>query len=228
MKKIGFVGAFDKINLIMYIAKVLQDMDKKVLVIDGTILQKSRYIVPAIGHAKLYVTEFEKIDFAVGFQSMEQIMQYFKINTTEQDLPYDYVLIDIDNRVALKSFYVQSSEQIYFVTGFDVYSLKRGIDIFSNLEEKINLTKVLYSNSMSKEEQEYLNYLSLEKKIIWNNEIEIYFPLLESDNRVIEENQRTDRIRVKKLSNNYQQSIIYIVQNITGESVGTIKRSIVE
>lgn len=228
MKKIGFVGAYDKTNLIMYIAKVLQNMNNRVLVIDGTILQKMRYVVPTISRAKLYITEFEKIDFAVGFQNIEQIMQYLQMNTmNEESLPYDYVLIDTDNRVALKTFDVTSSTKMYFVTGFDMYSLKRGIDIFSNLEEQVDLTKILFANNVTKEDLEYLNYLSLEKKIKWDD-IEIYAPVLETDNRVIEENQRIDKIRVKKLSNSYQQAIIYVVQNMTEENLGTIKRSIIE
>lgn len=228
MKKIGFVGAFDKTNLVMYTAKVLQNMNKKVLVIDGTILQKMRYLVPTISRAKMYITEFEKIDFAVGFQSMEQIMQYLQIATmTEEALPYDYILVDVDNRVALKSFYINNSEKLYFVTGFDMYSLKRGMDIFANLEEQMNLTKILYSNNVTREDEEYLNYLSLERKIAWED-IVIYCPLLDADNKIIEENQRVDKIRIKRLSNDYQQAIIYVIQNILGESIGTIKRSIVE
>ena len=228
MKKIGFVGAFDKTNLIMYTAKVLQNMNKRVLVIDGTILQKMRYVVPTISHSKMYITDFEKIDFAVGFQSMEQIIQYLQINKmSEQELPYDYILADIDNRVAFRSFYINNSEKLYFVTGFDMYSLKRGMDIFTNLEEQVKLTKILYSNNVTREDEEYLNYLSLEKKIAWDD-IVIYCPMLDSDNKIIEENQRIDKIRIKRLSGDYQQAIIYVIQNILGESVGTIKRSIIE
>lgn len=228
MKKIGFVGAFDKTNLIMYVAKVLQNMNKKVLVIDGTILQKMRYVVPTISHSKMYITDFENIDFAVGFQNMEQIIQYLQIGRmSEQELPYDYILVDVDNRVAFRTFYVNNAEKLYFVTGFDMYSLKRGIDIFANLEEQVNLIKVLYSNNVTKEDEEYLNYLSLEKKIVWDD-IVIYCPMLDADNKIIEENQRVDKIRIKRLSGDYQQAIIYIVQNMLGESLGTIKRSIIE
>jgi len=228
MKKIGFVGAFDKVNLIMYTAKVLQNMNQRVLVIDGTMLQKTRYIVPTISHAKMYITEFEKIDFAVGFQSLEQIMQYLQVETmSEEDLPYDCILIDVDNRVALKSFYINTAEKKYFVTGFDMYSLKRGMDIFNNLEEQVTLTKILYSNNVTKEDEEYLNFLSLEKKITWDD-MAIYCPLMDSDNKIIEENQRVDKIRVKRLSNDYQQSIIYVVQNILEENIGIIKKSIIE
>lgn len=228
MKKIGFVGAFDKTNLIMHTAKVLQNMNKKVLVIDGTMLQKMRYVVPTISHAKMYITEFEKIDFAVGFEDIEEIIEYLELSTSsEEELPYDYILIDTDNRVSLRTFNVNSSDKIYFVTGFDMYSLKRGVELFSNLEEQIKLTKILCSNNVTREDEEYLNYISLDRKIVWAD-IVIYCPSLDSDNKAIEENQRIDKIMLKRLSNDYQQAITYIVQNISGESAGTIKRSIIE
>ena len=48
MKKIGFIGAYDKIDLIIYIAKILTTLGKKVLVVDATINQKARYVVTVI------------------------------------------------------------------------------------------------------------------------------------------------------------------------------------
>ena len=65
MKKIGFIGAFEKSDLIMYIAKVLEMLDYNVLVVDTSCLQKIRYIVPSINPTKAYITNFENIDFAV-------------------------------------------------------------------------------------------------------------------------------------------------------------------
>ncbi len=38
MRKVGFIGACDKTDLIMYTAKALQYMDKKVLVVDDNML----------------------------------------------------------------------------------------------------------------------------------------------------------------------------------------------
>ena len=36
MKTIGFIGAYDKTDLIIYIARILTAMNKRVLVIDTT------------------------------------------------------------------------------------------------------------------------------------------------------------------------------------------------
>ncbi len=79
MKKIGFIGAYDKTDLILYIAKAVVEMNKKVLVIDTTILQKARYIVPCIAPSKCYITEYEKIDVAVGFNNLDDIKKYLSV-----------------------------------------------------------------------------------------------------------------------------------------------------
>ena len=42
MRKVGFIGAFDKTDFILYIAKMLTMVQKKVLVIDTTITQKAK------------------------------------------------------------------------------------------------------------------------------------------------------------------------------------------
>ena len=45
MRKIGFIGAYDKTDLIINVAKILTATKKKVLIVDATNLKKSRYIV---------------------------------------------------------------------------------------------------------------------------------------------------------------------------------------
>ena len=79
MKKVGFIGAYDKIDLIMYIGKVLTSLGKRVLIIDLTINQRARYVVPAINPTLKYVTEFEEMDIAVGFKEPEDLNRYLGI-----------------------------------------------------------------------------------------------------------------------------------------------------
>lgn len=47
----------------------------------------------------------------------------------------------------------------YFVTSFDAFSLKKGLEIINTIEEPISMTKVLFSREMLKEEDDYLNFL---------------------------------------------------------------------
>ena len=79
MKKIGFMGAYDKANFMIYTAKVLRLLDYKVLVVDASSVQKIKYIIPAINPTKSYITSFEDIDFAVGFEEWAEVERYLGI-----------------------------------------------------------------------------------------------------------------------------------------------------
>ena len=212
MKKINFIWCYDKIDLILYIAKILVAMDKKVLVIDSTINQKAKYIVPVIKPTKAYVTEFENIDVAVGFKNYNEIKEYLAM-PLHAELPYDMALLDIDSYESFVNFNISNEDKNYFVTGFDSYSLKRGLEILSGLTEILNLTKVLFSKNATQEDDDYLNYLSLGYKIVWDEEI-VYFPFEVGDQSVIIENQRVAKIKFKKLSEQYKEALIYIVEQI--------------
>lgn len=215
MKKVGFIGVYDKIDLIIYVAKILTTLNKKVLVIDATTIQKARYVVPAINPTITYVTEYEGIDIAVGFQNIQDIKRYLGISE-KQELEYDIVLIDTDNIESFKSFKLEESFKNYFVTSFDAYSLKKGLEILNGIDTVINLTKVLFSEEMLKEDDDYLNFLSLGYKIVWN-EYRIYFPIENGDLSVIYENQKIAKIKFKKLSVQYKDGLAYISEEILGD-----------
>lgn len=215
MKKIGFIGAYDKIDLIMYISKILVATGKKVIVIDSTINQKAKYIVPVIKPTMSYVTEFEGIDVAVGFNNLNEIKEYLGM-PLHAELDYDLALIDIDNYDGIEEYDMINAEKNYFVTSFDAFSLKRGLENLSGLKQIMKLTKVLYAKGATKEEDDYLNYLSLGYKVEWEEE-RVYFPFEVGDQSVIVENQRVAKIKFRKLSNQYKESLIYIVQQILGQ-----------
>ena len=127
------------------------------------------------------------------------------------------VLLDIDSYSGIENFEVNNEDLNYFVTGFDLYTLKRGLEILGGLTEVLKLTKVLFSRTANKEEDDYLNYLSLGYKIEWNEEI-IYFPFELGDESVIAENQRVSKIKFKRLSTQYKEALIYIAEQILGEN----------
>lgn len=220
METIGFIGSYDKTDLIIYVAKVLTTLGKKVLVIDNTITQKAKYIVPVINPTKAYVTEFEKIDVAVGLSSFEEIKNYLGI-PQEKELEYDICLVDVDSNPNFENFHIQDSKKNYFVTSFDLYSLKKGIEIISNLKQSVQLTKILYAQDILKEEDDYLNYISLGTKVIWNEDYIVYIPFDNGDQSIIIQNQRVSKIGIRKLSNQFKDGLYYIVVDILGEDKGS-------
>lgn len=222
MKKIGFVGAYDKTDFIIYVAKILTESGKRVLVVDNTTMQKARYVVPVINPTKAYITEYEKIDVSIGLKNFEEIKKYLCV-PVEKKLEYDYVLIDVDKIEVFDDFNMYESFKNYFVTSFDLYSLKKGLEILNDLSEPINLTKIIFSRDILKEEDDYLNYLALGKKAIWNDLFSVYFPIDNGDQSIIYENQRVNKIGIRKLSSQYKESLYYIAEDILENDVSSRK-----
>lgn len=227
MKKIAFIGSYDKTDFLLYVAKIMTVLGKKVLIIDSTIIQKAKYVVPVIHPTKTYVTEFEEIDVAVGFTDMDEIRAYLGYNSIEE-FPYDYCLLDIDTYDGYCDFEAQEAIKNYFVTSFDVYSLKRGIEALSGLQQKITLTKILFSKDMLQEEDEYLEFLAMTCNVEWEKE-KIYLPFDRGDQSVIIENQRTSKINFRNLSAQYKDRLIFLTEGILeqeGIGSGEIRRAV--
>lgn len=153
-----------------------------------------------------------------GFKNLEEIKKYLGLQE-EKPIEYDIALIDVDSTENYYNFNIKSAYKNYFVTSFDIYSLKKGLEIINNIEEKVKLTKILFSKDMIKEDNEYLNYLSLGSKVIWNEEFRIYIPIDNGDLSVIIENQRVSKVGIRKLSGQYRDGIYYIVEDIVNNDV---------
>ena len=221
MEKINFIGAYDKTDSIMYIAKILTEMKKKVIIVDATITQKSKYVIPKKKKKNEYITNYSNIDFAIGFTNYNDIKTYLGMPQSAA-FTYDYMLIDIDNSDLLNNFDVYSSKKTYFVTSFDLYALKKGVEVLKRLSLPVEITKVYFSNLMSQTEDDYFNYIATGCRVKWNQD-KIYFPLLNEDLDVIKENQRLSKIRFKGLSNEYKTSLTEWTQDICGDSNGVKK-----
>ena len=215
MKKIGFIGAYDKTDVILSVAKVLTMAGKRVLVMDNTITQKCKYVVPVINPTKSYITTYEEIDVAVGFESIDNLKQYIGLEENEK-LEYDYIFIDTDNLEGAMNFEVSTSDKIYYVTSFDGYSLKKGLEIIQGLNFPLKMERIFFSREMLKTEEEYFDYLTLGLKVEWE-ENKLYFLLENGDQSAQMENHLVQNIKLKNLSNEYRENVIYLTNEICGD-----------
>ena len=91
------------------------------------------------------------------------------------------------------------------------------MEILSGIAEPLPLTKLLFSKNITEEEDEYLNYISLGCKVIWNEE-KIYFPFEQGDQTIIIENQRVSKVKVKRLTQLYKESLMYLAEKLIDEN----------
>lgn len=223
MKTIGFIGGYDKIDLMLYVARILTLAQKRVILIDGTTLQKARYVVPTINPSKTYITEFEGFDVAVGFSNVDEIRKY--LGYEEKPLEYDIALLDVDTPEMALSFDIERNYKNCLVTAFDLYSLKKSVEILGVFKKPVKLIKVLFSRNLLKEENEYLDYISLGYKVAWDKEI-LSFPIELGNYSVTIQNQLISRIKIKKLSDHYKNSLVYLVSMVFDEDIssGEVKK----
>ncbi|MGN1299394.1 MAG: hypothetical protein ACI4UE_05375 [Candidatus Scatovivens sp.] len=220
MKRIAFIGGYDKTDLIIYISKILAVLGKKVLFVDTTLTKKTKYVLPKMGKSSNYITTFERIDIAIGFENLKQIEKY-----NESRLDYDFIIIDIDSPVNYRNYGISNSDDNFFVTGFDIYSLRKGVNVFKALLKETEVKKIYFSQEMTKEEDEYLNYLTANNQLLkWNSEI-IYFPVDLQDMETINQNERMARIKFKGLTTTYLDSLQYIVEIISDEDKSKVKKA---
>lgn len=222
MEKVAFIGGYDKTDMLFYIAKIIRTLGKKVLVVDTTVSQKAKYIIPTLTPTVTYITTDDNVDFAIGFDSMNKLKLYM---AEEGNLEYDYILIDIDSRSAYRGFEITPEDKQYLATSFDIYSLKKAVNVLEGIEVKTQITKVYFSKSLSDEEDRYLRFLTKDCNISLKKE-PIFFPTDINDIEAIHKNQRDNILRYKNLSSKYLYGIMYITEEITGASAGIIKKAI--
>ena len=196
-------------------------MKKKVIIVDATITQNTKYVIPTIDNRSEYIANYANIDFAIGFTNNNDIKTYLGMPQSAA-FTYDFFLIDIDYSDLLNNFDVYSSKKNYFVTSFDLYALKKGVEVLKRLSLPVEIMKVYFSNLMSQSEDDNFNYIATGCRVKWNQD-KIYFPLLNEDLDVIKENQRLSKIRFKGLSNEYKTSLMEWTQDICGDSNGVKK-----
>lgn len=222
MKKIAFIGGYDKADIIIYIAKILSLMRKRILIIDTTLIQKTRYIVPTMTPTAKYVTTYDGIDIAIGFSDMQDLQEYLGIANFDE---YDYIIYDIDNPDYYKSFEIQPTDEHCFLTTFDIYSVQKGIDVLRAIEQPTEVLKALITRDPASEESEYLDFVTFNLKIKWKENI-VYMPFETEDLYEIYQNQRYSRVKFTGLSMDYMDSLSFLIENITDCTNGEVRKAI--
>ena len=211
MEQIGFIGSLDKKDLIVNLGTLITSFGLKVLVIDGTYLQRLRYIIPKADHnnTMTYISEYQGIDIAVGFMNYAGIMQYLGSN----NLNYDYILVDSDNIQTMYSFGLQRMKKVFFATSFDKFEVQRAVELFSGLNVPLNLIKIIFSSYINSEEENFLDH-ALGSQFVSFKQEKIIISDTDMDRVATLENQLAKRVSFKHYSGYYRDGIEYLASMV--------------
>ena len=220
MEQIGFIGFYDKKDILLNIGKIFSYLGKKTLVVDATMMQRMRYIVPKVSanNSITYVSEYQGTDVAVGFMNLGQIAQYFGAN----QLNYDFVIIDSDNIQTMYSFMIPKMKKIFYVTSYDKFEVEKSKELFANINEPMILTKVAISSNLNADESNFLVHTLENNYIKFDKDREVLFEDSDKNRAVILQSQLVNEISFRKFTNTYKDSLEYITALI---SEGDIQQS---
>ena len=215
MEQIGFIGSYDKKDLLLNVGTVLTNLGKSVLIVDATSVQRMRYVVPNVStnQSFTFVSEYSKIDVALGFMNLNGVAQYLRRN-----LDYDYILIDCDNPQTMNSFGITSMKKIFFVTSYEQYDMMKGAETLRYVQLPIEVIKVISTTNMVDAEDKLLNSKVANSNIKWSNK-RIEFSDLDVDRKAILKNQFSRQISFKSFSKDYKQWLEYLINIITDNTV---------
>ena len=220
MEQIGFIGFYDKKDILLNIGKIYSCIGKRTLVVDATMMQRMRYIVPNVSanHSITYVSEYEGTDVAVGFMNLGQIAQYLGTN----QLNYDFIIIDSDNIQTMYSFMIPNMKKIFYVTSYDKFEVEKSKELFANINRPMILTKVAISSNLNADESNFLVHTLENNYIKFDKDKEVLFEDSDKNRAVILQSQLVNEISFKKFTNTYKDSLEYITALI---SEGDIQQS---
>ena len=174
-----------------------------------------RYVVPNVStnQSFTFVSEYSKIDVALGFMNLNGVAQYLRKN-----LNYDYILIDCDNPQTMNSFGITSMKKIFFVTSYEQYDMMKGAETLRYVQLPIEVIKVISTTNMVDAEDKLLNSKVANSNIKWSNK-RIEFSDLDVDRKAILKNQFSRQISFKSFSKDYKQWLEYLINIITDNTV---------
>ena len=233
-KVIGLIGYVNKSDFVVNLAKVLDIMGKKVLVVDGTVENRLKYTIPKIEYEKnSYITNFDRVDYAIGFKSMEDIKNYLCNEISDVD-SYDIVLIDIDNVSSYENFKTNNISMIYFFTEYTNISIAKNREILQavldskpiDTEGELVVTKVTLRHYITRACVEYYESKMGDFNVLWTKE-PYEMPYDDQDRIADIESQQSGYIELSRHTKGFENTIIDMSVDIIGEATaGEVRKAI--
>lgn len=231
-KIIGFIGYVNKSEFLINLSKILKIMNKKVLVVDGTLEKRVKYTIPTFDVAQdESIMNFDGTDFAVGFKSLESIKEYLCNKTSVAD-DYDYIILDLDNIDSYENFKDENISKYFFFIEHTTASLIRNEELLRkmtedrNPEDRIEMTKVVFKYYISRASQKYFEARLMDMNVKWID-IEYELPYMDQDKIADLESELSGYVDINRHTRQYVTLVTDIASDILGGvTAGEIRKMV--
>ena len=237
MKSIGFIGQMDNNGLVLCFARIIAAFGKKVIIIDATSTQKTRYTVPrpaGVSRQEQFVTQYDSVEVAIGFNNILELKKYM-LGNGEDFNDYEYVIINTDREEMLEEFDFKNANYLFFTSTYDLYDLHRGIELLRFLcamkrredgNARLSIDKILYYTDIKTQSDDYVdNLLAMDLPIDWNP-VSITLSYDDGDLSAYIQNQYSNKIEFKSLNKRTKEGLIEAVIRVLGEPKDRVIRAV--
>lgn len=222
-KVIGLVGYVNKTDFVINLAKTFMICNKTVLVVDATVESKLKYTIPALEtKEKSYVTQYDGVDFAVGFKSMHEIENHICKDEINIGL-YDYIIVDVDSGEGYDNMRTRGYDKVYFFVEHTNISVAKNTEllktllIYKPLDKNLELTRVLFRYYVTRASETYYENKLNNFPIDWS-EGSYDMPYDDVDKIADIESQQSGLIQVNK----HTKMFISVIADIIAENEETL------
>ncbi len=236
MRSVGFIGQSNNEGIILCVAKLISSFGKRVVIIDATSSQRTRYTVPcpqSIRGQEQYITQYDGVDVAIGFNNILELKKHM-ISQGEDFNDYEYVIINTDREEMCEEFDIKNANSIFFATTFDLSALHRGVELLKFVcatKRREDTTAILEVNKMlsyieiKTQGNQLIDNLTKDLPINWNG-ADIIISFEEGDGSAFIENQYSNKIEFKNISRTTKEGLIEAVVRITGEPRDRVSKAV--
>lgn len=197
--RFGFFGTY-KCDIINYFSRILNNLDKKVVVVDASIEQTMNYCIPDT-YEDDYIS-YRNVDYYKNCINQDRFS-----DISYED--YDVILIDFGfNKQLLNELY--DCKALFLVCDFQRHNVQNMKDFISSLEGESSIVRIYRDIVDSKINSKYVDsYLDIESctQIIANYD----FELEQCDYKCNLESQYNDIFKFKDLSKEYKDMFYDII-----------------
>lgn len=213
MKSIQLVGSRDKSDFVLFLGHVLTNLDKRVLIVDGT--QQSLYkhsYTRLIQDQTLF--DFQGVDILCGASNWTNIEEHL-VKAGETALTYDVILIDMDTKEVIEQDWPEFTERFY-IGDFDRAHQLLDVELLNRLFSitgSTELIRITFESNYRIDESYFEALLNQEVKWLSMNYI---FEPDEMSESLRLRMQHDQIIPYKNLNKQYKELLNEIVSSLYG------------
>ena len=235
MKSIGFISQMDDDGIVLCIARLVAQFGKKVVVVDATRQQRTRYTVEGITSRTVeqYVNKHDCVDIAVGFSNILELKKWF-VTKGEDFNDYEYVFIMTNREEMCEEYDLKSANELFFVTTYDKYELDKGVELLKFVcaskrgedpNARLQVSTIIVSTAINTMDSRRIDDLTQDLQIENIGEkIEMSYD--EGDLSALIQNQYSNKIEFKNLSKETKAGIVEAVIRITEEPKDRVQKAL--